>query len=93
SLSTMTRPEPEVIVSYLDGCAYNKTKMEEAFRPGGFLEKPVPTKHAHAKDHTVKADDVDIIVNEFEISRAQAERVLKEHGGDIEKTIETLINS
>lgn len=32
-------------------------------------------------------------VNEFEISRQQAEKVLTEHGGDLTKALRALVNS
>jgi len=85
------RPEPEVIMNYADGFSYSKGKMEEAFRPGGILEK-APAKAA--KDHLVpvpKREDVDLIVHEFEIPRGQAEKVLTENGGDVGKTLRALI--
>ncbi len=46
---------------YADGFAYSKHKMEEAFRPGGFLEKVAPKPPAAAKD-PLKREDVDLIV-------------------------------
>jgi hypothetical protein len=54
------------VKQYTDGFAYSKLKMEEAFRPGGFLDKP-PAKspYAPAKDPALpppKREDVDIIV-------------------------------
>ncbi|KAF7799609.1 hypothetical protein EIP86_010847 [Pleurotus ostreatoroseus] len=54
------RPEPEVIVNFADGMGYSKGKMEEAFRQGGLLDKPVIKGNkeiAHAK-----REDVDLIV-------------------------------
>ena len=47
---------------YADGFAYNKAKLEEAFRTGGFLEKP-PAKVA--KDPAIaslKKEDIDLVV-------------------------------
>jgi len=89
------RLEAEVIMSYADGYAYSKHKMEEAFRPGGFLDKP-PAKSPYAlsKDptlHPPKREDVDIIVHEFEIPRVQAEKVLSENGGDLTKALTALV--
>lgn len=57
------------IHQYADGFAYSKHKMEEAFRPGGFLDKP-PAKSPHCaptatKDAALpppKREDVDLIV-------------------------------
>ncbi|KAG5636283.1 hypothetical protein H0H81_008538 [Sphagnurus paluster] len=87
------RPEPEVIMNFADGFSYSKGKMEEAFRPGGLLEKAAPAKAA--KDPAVaalKRDDIDLVVHEFEIPRAQAEKALVENGGDLEKTLRALVN-
>ncbi|TFK30254.1 hypothetical protein FA15DRAFT_663642 [Coprinopsis marcescibilis] len=67
--------------------------MEDAFRPGGFLEKP-PIKHsaAPAKESvTLKKEDVDVIVHEFEVTKAQAEKILSEAGGDLKQALESLI--
>lgn len=41
----------------------------------------------------VKKEDVEIIVNEFEITKAKAERVLKEHNADLAAALSALINS
>lgn len=42
--------------------SYNKIKLEEAYRSGGILEKPV--KHiAKEARPTVKKDDIDLIVS------------------------------
>ena len=49
---------------YADGFAYSKHKMEEAFRPGGFLEKVAPKPPAVARD-PLKREDVDLIVRFF----------------------------
>ena len=40
----------------------------------------------------VKKEDVEIIVNEFEISKQKAERVLKEHNADLVAALSSLIN-
>lgn len=85
--------------------------MEEAFRPGGFLDRPPPkAPHIGTKDASVplKREDVDVIVrlsisktnprfslwiqmHEFEIPRAQAEKVLSENAGDLKKALTSLI--
>ncbi|KAF8891383.1 hypothetical protein BD779DRAFT_1514949 [Infundibulicybe gibba] len=92
-MSSNGRPEPEVIVNYTDGFAYSKGKMEEAFRAGGILEKaPTKTPAITAKDGGVlKREDIDLIMHEFEIPRAHAERALAEHGGNIDKTLRALV--
>ncbi|SJK97245.1 uncharacterized protein ARMOST_00496 [Armillaria ostoyae] len=88
---TNGRPEPEVIMNYVDGFSYSKGKMDEAFRPGGILEKgPVkPVKDSSVT--AIKKDDIDIIVNEFELTRAQAEKVLAQHQGDVVAALKALI--
>ncbi|KAF8808991.1 hypothetical protein BYT27DRAFT_7069156, partial [Phlegmacium glaucopus] len=99
------RLEPEVIVNYSDGFAYSKYKMEEAFRTGGFLDKPAAKPLAAAAaiiSHSVsgkgdsslpplKREDIDVIVHEFEIPRVQAERVLVENGADLGKALRALV--
>ncbi|KAF9557145.1 hypothetical protein CPC08DRAFT_693608 [Agrocybe pediades] len=91
------RLEPEVIMNYADGFAYSKHKMEEAFRPGGFLEKPAaksPNSLAHARDPSappLKREDIDLLVHEFEISKTQADKVLNENNGDVDKALRSLV--
>ena len=41
----------------------------------------------------VKKEDVELIVNELEISKLKAERVLKENNGDLSAALSFLINS
>lgn len=41
----------------------------------------------------VKKEDVELVCNEFEISKPRAERVLKEHDGDLKAALTALINS
>ncbi|KAG9226524.1 hypothetical protein CCMSSC00406_0005809 [Pleurotus cornucopiae] len=90
-MSRNGRPEPEVIMNYADGFAYSKGKMEEAFRPGGILEKP-PTKPAKDPNAPpIKREDIDLIVHELGITRAQAEKALAENGGDVSKALLYLI--
>jgi len=40
----------------------------------------------------VQKEDIDIIVNELEISRTQAERALRENNGDLKATLKHLIS-
>ncbi|PPQ99213.1 hypothetical protein CVT24_009232 [Panaeolus cyanescens] len=90
------RAEAEVIVNYADGLAYSKHKLEEAFRAGGLLERPpvkAPTKAKDPSAPTPKREDIDLIVNEFEIPRAQAEKVLIDNGGDIQNALRSLIHA
>ncbi|KAF9038316.1 hypothetical protein BDZ89DRAFT_945760 [Hymenopellis radicata] len=87
-----TNGKPEVIVNYQDGFSYSKGKMETALLPGGLLDKPPvkATKDPHAA--SIKKEDIDVIVNEFELSRPQAEKVLLQHGGDLLVALKALIN-
>ncbi|KAI0311804.1 hypothetical protein OF83DRAFT_1068214 [Amylostereum chailletii] len=80
-------PESEVIVNYADGNSYSKGKMEEAVRV--IFEKPLPKLLRPAS--TFKKEDIDFIVSELEIPRAQAEKALAEHEGDLQKTLRALI--
>ncbi|KAF7295630.1 hypothetical protein MIND_01103200 [Mycena indigotica] len=90
------RPEPEVIVNFGDGFAYSKQAMGEAFRAGGLLDRPPAVLHAHppltkAQRELIKREDVDVIVSEFEIPKAQAERVLVEHKGNLQDALRALV--
>jgi NACalpha-BTF3-like transcription factor len=40
----------------------------------------------------IKKEDVELIINEMEISKGSAERALREHRGDIIRTLHTLTN-
>ncbi|KAL7283708.1 hypothetical protein ACG7TL_003144 [Trametes sanguinea] len=75
------RPEAEVIVNFLDGQSYSKGKVEEAFRTLR-LDKPYP-KPAKAAPSFFKAEDLDLIAQEFDITRGQAEKVLTEAQGNV----------
>ncbi|KAF9469402.1 hypothetical protein BDZ94DRAFT_1182231 [Collybia nuda] len=86
------RLEPEVIVNFSDGFSYAKGKMEEAFRTGGLMDKAPPKSVKDPAVASLKREDIDLIVHEFEIPRAQAEKALVEHGGDVSKTLQALIN-
>ncbi|KAJ7143121.1 hypothetical protein C8R43DRAFT_1015645 [Mycena crocata] len=93
---TNGRPEPEVIMNYGDGFSYVKATMQDAFRPGGILDKPPTVLHAvapltKAQRESIRRDDVDLIVNEFEIPKAQAERVLVEHKGNVTDALRALV--
>ncbi|OCB88014.1 hypothetical protein A7U60_g4799 [Sanghuangporus baumii] len=84
------RPEPEVIVNFVDGLSYNKGKMEAAIFSGELFP---PKPAVKAKDSFVaKREDVDLIVRELEIPRAQAERALAETKGDLEKALLDLVS-
>ncbi|KAJ7436204.1 hypothetical protein FB451DRAFT_1108886 [Mycena latifolia] len=92
---TNGRPEPEVIMNYSDGFSYVKAAMQEAFRPGGILDKPPAVLHAaqpltKLQRDTIRREDIDVIVSEFEIPKAQAERVLLDHKGNLKDALRTL---
>lgn len=40
----------------------------------------------------IEKEDVDLIVNEFEIPKAKAERTLREHGGNVVEALASLTN-
>ncbi|KAJ7766674.1 hypothetical protein B0H16DRAFT_1522185 [Mycena metata] len=93
---TNGRPEPEVIVNYGDGFSYVKATMTDAFRPGGLLDKPPVVLHSvrpltKAQRETIRKEDVKLIVNEFEIPEAQAERVLVDHMGNVADALRSLV--
>ncbi|KAJ7264908.1 hypothetical protein B0H12DRAFT_1101410 [Mycena haematopus] len=92
---TNGRPEPEVIMNYGDGFSYVKAAMADAFRPGGILDKPPavirPAPLTKAQRDTIRKEDVKLIVTEFEIPEAQAERVLLEHQGNVTNALRALV--
>ncbi|KAF7979579.1 hypothetical protein HWV62_41872 [Athelia sp. TMB] len=80
--------DPDVIVNFADGFAYSKGKLEEVFRSGVLDREPTKPN----KDQSLaKRENVDLIVHEFEIPRAQAEKLLIEKGGDVEAALRALI--
>ncbi|RPD66538.1 hypothetical protein L226DRAFT_530629 [Lentinus tigrinus ALCF2SS1-7] len=82
-------PEPEVIANFLDGNSYSKGKLDEAFRALR-LDKPYP-KHAKAGPSHFKAEDIELLIQEFELTRPQAEKELAEADGDVAKALQHLI--
>ncbi|KAI9065436.1 hypothetical protein FKP32DRAFT_1590614 [Trametes sanguinea] len=83
------RPEAEVIVNFLDGQSYSKGKVEEAFRALR-LDKPYP-KPAKATPSPFKADDLDMIAQEFDTTRVQAEKALAEAQGNVSEALKRQI--
>ncbi|KIJ16870.1 hypothetical protein PAXINDRAFT_131849 [Paxillus involutus ATCC 200175] len=83
--------EPEVIGQFSDGSSYSKTKLEASLRE--LVGERKPSVKSLKGQVAVKKDDVDLIVKEFEIPAAQAEKVLSENGGDLEKTLRVLVAS
>ncbi|KAK7467610.1 hypothetical protein VKT23_004663 [Stygiomarasmius scandens] len=84
------RPEPEVIMNFNDGFSYSKGKLDAAYL--SIIEKPPPKQPVSKEAATLKKEDVDLIVNEFEIPRAEAEKALLENEKDLAKTLKSLIN-
>ena len=41
---------------------------------------------------SIKKEDVELIINELELTKSKAERALREHQGDLYKTLVTLTN-
>ncbi|KAL1944770.1 hypothetical protein VTO73DRAFT_3200 [Trametes versicolor] len=89
SLRSNGRPEPEVIANFLDGHSYSKGKLEEVFRTLR-LDKPYP-KPARAPPSPYKAEDIDLLVQEFEITRAQAEKALAEVDGNVVEALRRMV--
>jgi NACalpha-BTF3-like transcription factor len=75
------------MLQYADGYAYSKTKFDDGLRII-LADKPAKPAKAHSN---VKKEDVDLIVSELEIPRAQAERALADNNGDLAKTLQALI--
>ncbi|THV03931.1 hypothetical protein K435DRAFT_774590 [Dendrothele bispora CBS 962.96] len=83
------RPEPEVIMNFNDGFSYSKGKLDAAYL--SLIEKS-PAKQIVSKEAaSLKKEDVDLIVNEFEISRTEAEKALLENEKDLAKTLKSLV--
>ncbi|KAI0672808.1 hypothetical protein C8Q78DRAFT_1021496 [Trametes maxima] len=89
SLRSNGRPEPEVIASFLDGHSYSKGKIEEVFRTLR-LDKPYP-KPGKAAPSQFKLEDIELITQEFEVTRPQAEKILGEAGGDVVEALKQLM--
>ncbi|KAI0807822.1 hypothetical protein C8Q74DRAFT_1363291 [Fomes fomentarius] len=79
-------PEPEVIANFLDGNSYSKGKLEEAFRTLR-LDKPYP-KPPKAPTSHFKSEDIDLILQEFEVTRIQAEKMLAEANGNVGEALQ-----
>ncbi|KAF9059497.1 hypothetical protein BDP27DRAFT_1302578 [Rhodocollybia butyracea] len=82
------RPEPEVIMNFSDGYSYSKSKLDAACV--AILENG-PVKTVKDGKALPKKEDVDFIVNEFEIPRAQAEKVLVENNKDLVQALHALV--
>ncbi|KAI0373064.1 hypothetical protein BV20DRAFT_1050464 [Pilatotrama ljubarskyi] len=89
ALRSNGRPEPEVIVNFLDGHSYAKNKLEEVFRILR-LDKPYP-KPPKAPASSSRSEDVDLIVQEFEVTRSQAEKILGDAGGSIAEALRRMV--
>ncbi|KAH0827122.1 hypothetical protein J3R83DRAFT_4810 [Lanmaoa asiatica] len=82
--------EAEVIAQFSDGYSYSKTKLDASLRELVPDRKSIKSVKGQV---TVKKDDVDFIVKEFDISQAQAEKALSENGGDLDRTLRALVAS
>ncbi|KAF9261439.1 hypothetical protein L218DRAFT_961439 [Marasmius fiardii PR-910] len=89
SNGTSTRPEPEVIMSFADGFSYVKAKLDEAYI--AVIGQDLPASQNPKVQY--KKEDVDLLMNEFEMSRAQAEKALSANEKDIVKTVQALIRA
>ncbi|KAI0748445.1 hypothetical protein C8Q80DRAFT_739155 [Daedaleopsis nitida] len=89
ALRSNGRPEPEVIANFADGNSYSKGKLEEAFRTLR-LDRPYPKPVKAAPGH-FKSEDIDLIVQEFEVPRAQAEKILGEADGKVTEALQRLV--
>eukprot|EP00003_Mantamonas_plastica_P015901 TRINITY_DN266_c0_g1_i6.p1 TRINITY_DN266_c0_g1~~TRINITY_DN266_c0_g1_i6.p1 ORF type:complete len:198 (-),score=64.41 TRINITY_DN266_c0_g1_i6:452-1045(-) len=49
-------------------------------------------RQQYLKSIKVNADDVKFLVNEFEVSRAEADGLLRENDGELRKTVDALMN-
>ncbi|KAG7092945.1 hypothetical protein E1B28_009247 [Marasmius oreades] len=89
SNGTSTRPEPEVIMNFADGFSYVKAKLDEAYV--AVIGQDLPT--AQSQKVQYKKEDLDLLINEFEISKAQAEKALAANEKDLVKTVQALIRA
>ncbi|KAH8800590.1 hypothetical protein DL96DRAFT_1719660 [Flagelloscypha sp. PMI_526] len=83
---TNGRPEPEIIVNFADGFSYNKTRLEEFFR-SGFLDKAYVKPSQGALPSGIKKEDIEVLMNEFDLPKPKAEKALTDAGGDLTKAL------
>ncbi|KAG8717084.1 hypothetical protein FRC08_008213 [Ceratobasidium sp. 394] len=83
------RPEAEVIINFQDGYSYSKGRMDAALSSGIFDK--IPEKKAPEYPGLNKAD-VKLIQTEMEITEVQAKKALSENGGDVVKTLLSLVS-
>ncbi|ESK90191.1 hypothetical protein Moror_7756 [Moniliophthora roreri MCA 2997] len=83
------RPEAEVIMNFADGFSYVKAKLDEAYI--AVITDKEKDKKPKETITGSKKEDVDLLMNEFEISRPQAEKALAANDKDVIKTIHALI--
>ncbi|KAF8559847.1 hypothetical protein OG21DRAFT_1480566 [Imleria badia] len=82
--------EAEVIAQFNDGYSYSKTKLDASLRELVQDRKSVKSVKGQV---AVKKDDVDLVMKEFDITQAQAEKALSENEGDLDRTLLALVAS
>ncbi|KAF9934650.1 hypothetical protein FBU30_000974 [Linnemannia zychae] len=56
-------------------------------------DKAASGSHKEAEKLTLAKEDIEVVMNEFDLTKALAEKHLKEHGGDLIKTLDALVTS
>ncbi|KAG0350605.1 hypothetical protein BGZ54_003730, partial [Gamsiella multidivaricata] len=51
------------------------------------------TAHKDGEKLTLSKEDVELVMTEMELSKPLAEKYLKEHGGDVTRTLEALVSA
>ncbi|EJU00738.1 hypothetical protein DACRYDRAFT_108800 [Dacryopinax primogenitus] len=90
----MSRPQPEVIMSFQDGGFYSQqalvaglTAVEKSYAEWKARPKPVQP----GADIKLVKEDVELVMSELDYTKAQAEKALREHGGSVEKVFEEYV--
>ncbi|KAG9128508.1 hypothetical protein FRC07_005875 [Ceratobasidium sp. 392] len=84
------RPEAEVIINFQDGFSYSKGRMDAALTSGIFDK----TADKKAIEYTgLNKADVKLVQTELEITEVQAKKALSENGGDVVKTLLSLVSA
>ena len=50
-------------------------------------------KQAALDNVVIRKEDLELIVQEFELPRSKAEKILRQHSGDIQATLKALVNA
>ncbi|KZP01097.1 hypothetical protein CALVIDRAFT_559749 [Calocera viscosa TUFC12733] len=90
----MSRPQPEVIMSFQDSGFYSQQALISALQA-------VSTGHAEWKarpkpvqvgaDLKLTKEDVELVMSELDYSKAQAEKALRENGGDVQTVFDEYV--